>query len=149
MYQDAHIKNAAVISALVLLFASSVSSQTFRGRVQGIGYLNAQIQSGRHIQRLSVQVVFKSLAIQELHHEERMAGRFADVVNRANIWMVQRRCGMCFALEAFSGSIRCECLGQNFDCDVTIEPRVARLIDLSHAALPDGTEDFVWTELIA
>src|ERR1700681_2736335 len=78
-----------------------------------------------------------------------MARRFADVVNRANVWMIERRSGARFALEAFPRGIRRKRLGQHFNGDVAIQPRVAGAIYLAHAAFADGRKDFIRAEFVA
>ena len=70
-----------------------------------------------------------------------------DVVQRADVRMVERRDGARFALEALAElGIGGECVGQDLDRDDAIEPRVARLVDLAHAAGADEREDFVGAE---
>ena len=78
-----------------------------------------------------------------------MARRFADVVNRANVWMIERRSGARLALEAFPRVIRRKRLGQNLNCYVAMQPRVPGTVHLSHPALADGRKDFVRAELVA
>src|SRR5579862_5577127 len=78
-----------------------------------------------------------------------MAHRFADVVNRANVWMIQRRSGARLALEASPRGIRRKPLGQDFNGDVAIQPRVAGAIHLAHTALADGGKDLIRTEFLA
>jgi hypothetical protein len=40
-------------------------------------------------------------SLQELHHDERVAILLADLMNRADVRMVQRGGGACFGLESF------------------------------------------------
>jgi hypothetical protein len=65
----------------------------------------------------------------------------ADVVNLANIGMIQCSDGFGFTLEALR-----ELRVGDFDGHVTIQPWITRAIHLSHTAGPDGREDFVVTE---
>ena len=76
----------------------------------------------------------KVLTVEQLHHQKWMALRLADVVNRANTGMIQRRSGACLALETLSRGIRGKGLRQNLDGYLTMEPRVPRLIHFAHAA---------------
>jgi hypothetical protein len=49
-----------------------------------------------------------------------------------------------FALEAREAiGVMTECFGQDFECDIAIEPRIARAIDLAHATHTDERDDFV------
>jgi hypothetical protein len=58
--------------------------------------------------------------------------------------MVQRGDGTRFALEAFG-----EFFVSNFDGDNPIEPRVARLVHLAHAAGAKASDNLVRPELVA
>ena len=64
--------------------------------------------------------------------------------------MRQRGDGLGFALEARQpvGVIR-KRGRQDLDCDIAIEARVPRPVDLAHAAGADGGEDFVRAETSA
>ena len=116
------------------------------GCIQRVGHLDAQRQRSRDIERLAADVLAKRLAVQQLHHQEWMARRLTDVVNRANIGMIQRRSRPRLALETLSRSLRRKSLRQNFDGYVAMQPRVPRAIHLAHPALADGREDFVRPE---
>ena len=64
--------------------------------------------------------------------------------------MIERGEDLRFALEAREAiGIVGEGLGQDLDRDVAIELRIARAIDLAHAAGPKGREDFVRAEASA
>ena len=76
-----------------------------------------------------------------------MAGRLADVVQGADVRIVQRGDTLGLAREPFTElRIGGQRWRQNLDCHDAIEARVAGAIDLAHAAGPDGREDFVWPE---
>ena len=63
--------------------------------------------------------------------------------------MSQRRQRLGLALEALEPVlIRGKGLGQDLDCDLTVEISVECPPHLTHPAGPDGTEDFVPTETI-
>ena len=71
----------------------------------------------------------------------------ADVVERADVRMVERRDRPRLALEAladcgFGGELR----RQHLDRDVAIEPRVAGAIHLAHAAGAEQRDDLVGPE---
>src|SRR5207237_706204 len=68
----------------------------------------------------------------------------ADVVQRADMRMAQRRNRAGLALEALAhlGPSR-RVLGQHLDGDDAVEPRIARLIDLAHAARAQRTQNLV------
>jgi hypothetical protein len=68
----------------------------------------------------------------------------ADVVNLADVRMIDRGDGAGFPHEA-----RAMSFVQALDSDDTVEPRIAGLPDLTHAACTNGREDFVGTEFVA
>ena len=64
-----------------------------------------------------------------------MCGWFSEATKRASRSRLVR------------SSTRRERAAQNLDRDRAVEPRVARPIDLAHAALADRRSDFIWAEL--
>src|SRR5262245_6469044 len=67
-----------------------------------------------------------------------------EPVEMRDVRMVQCRQRLRFALEAVDAfRIGGDRLGEDFDGDVPIELRVARAIDLAHAAAAKSIEDFV------
>ena len=77
-----------------------------------------------------------------------MALVLADVVERADVRMLEARDVPRFALEPLAPARhrRPDAGRQHLDGDEAIEPRVARLVDLAHAAFADEGEDLVGTE---
>ena len=70
-----------------------------------------------------------------------------DVVERADVGVVERRDSLGLTLEAgapllVGGEVR----GQQFDRDRALEPCVARSIDLAHAPGRERRDDLVWSE---
>ena len=100
-----------------------------------------------HRQRPGRQPLPERLPFEQLRDDERRASFGADVVDREDVRMVQRRGGACFLLEAVqrSGSAEKDD-GQHLDRDVASEPRVARAIHLAHAAGAERGEDFIGPE---
>ena len=68
----------------------------------------------------------------------------ADVVERADVRMIERRDRAGFALEALG-----ERALDGLDGDVAIEPDVVGAIDVAHAAGSGGVDDFVRSEACA
>jgi hypothetical protein len=60
------------------------------GGIQCIGNLTAQIQQFPNFHGLAPDPLPKRLAFQQLHHDERLAFVLADIVNGADVGMVQR-----------------------------------------------------------
>jgi hypothetical protein len=89
-------------------------------------------------------VVLQGRAVQKLHGDERLSALLADVVNRADVGMVQRGRGLGFALKASerlwaTGNV----FGQEFHSDEAMQPRVFGLIYHAHAATPEFLDDAV------
>src|SRR5260370_39371159 len=64
--------------------------------------------------------------------------------------MVQLRDRLCFALESLlSLRVLSELAREYLDCDLAVEPRVARAKDFAHAARANVGADLVWTEAAA
>ncbi len=53
--------------------------------------------------RPACQLLLERLPLHQLHHDERLAGVLVDVVDRADVGMIERRGGLSFALEPFEG----------------------------------------------
>ena len=87
------------------------------------------------------------LAFDELHHEGLDAVSVFQSVDGGDVWVVQRREGLGFTLEAREPiCVVRECLGQDLERDVAIQLRVAGPEDVPHAAFADAGDNFVDTE---
>ena len=72
-----------------------------------------------------------------------MAERFGT----SNAKRVTAREQLRFALKPRSAvTIARHGIGQHFECDVPLQPRVSRSIDFAHAANAKGGEDFIRTD---
>src|SRR4029077_6813863 len=70
----------------------------------------------------------------------------AGVVDAQNVWMVESRDGASFLLKpAQAVRVFHQCLGQDFDRNVTPQPRVPRAVNFAHSASTYRREDFVGT----
>ncbi len=79
-------------------------------------------------------MMLQRLAIQKFHGDERAPILLADVVNRANVGMIQGRSRPCFAPETFQRLlIARKCFRQEFQRDESPKPAVFRLVDDAHA----------------
>ena len=91
--------------------------------------------------------VGERLAFQVLHDQEVDAILVANVMQRTNVRVIElRNCaGLTFEPLAELRVGR-KVLGQDFDRDDPIEPRITPLVDLAHAASPERRKDLVWAE---
>ena len=86
-------------------------------------------------------------SLDELHRDELDAVRGADVVDRDEVRVVQRRGRARFLLEAFQPlGVGREGHRENLESELPTEPRVARAIDLAHPARSERSHDFVGSE---
>jgi hypothetical protein len=100
----------------------------------------------RNLQKLSdwqrsfLQAVGQSLALQILHDQKIRVALSADVVERADIDMLQRGDRLGFPLQAlFQLGIRGKMRRQNLDGDRTVKTRIHGSVHLTHAAgAPSG-----------
>ena len=82
-----------------------------------------------------------------LHHEVGRAVVRADVVERADVRVRERGDRAGLALEAHAAvRIGAQFGGEDLDGDRAVEAGVAGLVDLTHAARPNGGEDLVRAE---
>src|SRR5258706_40107 len=89
--------------------------------------------------------------VKKLHCDKSFAVHFANVVNSANIRMIQCGCGLRFDLKTGQGmSVPGNLCGQELERDKTVQPRVFRLVDDAHppaaqllhdAVMRDGSPD--------
>ena len=74
-------------------------------------------------------------ALQILHGDEGAAVLLADVVNRADVRVIQGGRGSGLALESIQRlRVASEFVGQELERDKAMEPRVLRLVDHAHPA---------------
>jgi len=115
--------------------------------VPGAGDLGRDCQRVVERQGATLDPAGQRLAIEVLHDEIRRAVLFADVVQRADVRVLELRDRARFAIEPFSElGISGERRWQDLDGDDAIETRVARLVDLAHSAGADGRLNFVRAE---
>ena len=93
------------------------------------------------------EMLGKGLSFEVLHHEKVDAVLVSDVVEGADVRMLKRGDGARFALEPLTEiGVGGERSGQDLDGDEAIEPDVAGLVDLAHAAGSQRAQDFIRTE---
>jgi len=89
----------------------------------------------------------KRLAVEVLHDEKIDTFLTADIMQNANMRMVQTRNYLSFAFESqVQLWLIKEVSGQNFDCDRPVESRVERTVNLTHAACANSSGNFVRSE---
>ena len=123
-----------------LLVRRREAMRKLQGIVDGLALLEA-------VRERRGQAFAKGFTLEQLHHGECHVVRVPDVVNRQDVRMRDGRDGFGFPLEALAlQRVASERRRENLDGNRAIEPAVARLVDLAHAAGPDRRHDFVRTE---
>ena len=90
------------------------------------------------------------LALQQLHHHELLAGVLADVVQRADVRMIERRDGARLAEEALHRlRLATRFLGQELDRDLAAQPQVLGGVDHAHAAAAERLLDSIVRDLLS
>src|ERR1019366_2988406 len=107
------------------------------GGAERVRKRKANVDEHSQLQRSAREPVMERLAFKQLHHE--VVG--ANVVQRANVRMVQGRCRVHLSGEAIA-----ETLGGNLDCHVAPHPRIVGAVHFAHAARADGRDDFIRTK---
>ena len=114
-------------------------------RGERIGERKTRVHERGGVQRAARETLVQRLTIEQFHDEERH-GRRADVVDRADPGMVERRDRLGLALEALERLRRGRVGWKDLDGDQPIEARVARAVDLAHATRTQRSEDLVGAE---
>src|SRR5580658_6150030 len=98
--------------------------------------------------------MLQRFTVQKLHSNESLAFVFANLVNGADVRMVQRRSSLRLALETFQGlMVFGDIVGQEFESDKTMEACVLGFVDHTHPTtaelldnpvVRDGLADWRW-----
>ena len=114
------------------------------GGFEAVGDLNADLQKFRSGDGLPGDAVLESLALEKFHGDEGTAFEFADVVNGADVRVIEGGSGAGFAAEAFDGlRITGDVVGEKFQGDVAAEAVVFGFVDDAHSAATQFFQDGV------
>src|SRR5262249_43954446 len=101
-------------------------------------------------QRAASQALREGFAFDVFHDEIVGAVFVADVIEDADVGMIQRGDGFCFAVESLARlGLSCGMVGQNFYGDNAVEASVAGAIDFAHAAAAKNGKDLVWAQTLS
>jgi hypothetical protein len=115
--------------------------------IESAGNLRAEREHLRRGERSFLQALRQRLAFEEFHDDEIHAVLLADVVQRADVRMIEAGNDFGFAFETLAaGSIVGEFVGENLDGYNTLQTRIACLIHLAHAARAERREDLIGTK---
>ncbi len=103
--------------------------------VERVGHIDGDLQRFRQRHRAAMQAVGECLTLEVFHDEVVHAVLRADVMQRADVRMIQRGDGFGLALHALAQfGVGREMRRQHLDGDLAAQPRVACPIDFAHAA---------------
>jgi len=117
-------------------------------RIERGGDLDRDLEHLGQTQRTLLETLAQRLALEVFHDEVVDAVVVTDVVQRADVRVVEPRDGLGLALHTLAqrGFLR-EVRRQNLDRHVAVEPRVAGAVNFAHAPGAEGFHDDVWAEL--
>src|SRR5215472_19272788 len=122
----------------------SVDYASLIGGIERVGYLNSKRENLLDLHRLTTDSMLQRGAIEKLHHEEALIVMPADLMNRADIGMVQRGRRTGFAVKTFQRLlISCEVFRQKLQCDETAELGVLGFVDHTHTAAPEPLDNLI------
>ncbi len=112
------------------------------GGGERVGDLGTDLEQPLGGERLAGELLLQGLALHQLHDQKGRALVLADVVQRADVRMVQSGSGARFALEAGSRHLAAaQLLGEELQRDGPLEPGVLGLVDDAHPAAADPAHD--------
>ena len=110
----------------------------------------AMRSSGSNSQWTAADQVLQGRAIHELHGDEGAAFLLADVVDRADVGMIERRGGPSFAAKTLQGlRITGHVIGKKLEGDETAQARVLGLVHHAHPAAAKLFQDAVVRDSLA
>ncbi len=104
----------------------------------------AEVEESLCFHRAAADKVLQRLAVQEFHYDISATVLFADVVDCADVGVIERGGCFGFTLEAFERlRVVRHIFGKEFQSDGAVETSVLRFVDHTHAATPEFFEDAV------
>ena len=118
--------------------------------IQSIGNFNRHREERFQLHWTIPDQVLQRSAIQEFHRDERLPFVLTDLVNGANIRMIQRRGGLRFALEALQGwTILDQIFGKKFQSYKSVEFEVLSFVNHAHPTTTQLLDDAVMRDGLA
>ena len=112
------------------------------GGIESVGNLDRQSEQNIRLHRLSGDALFQRYAVQKLHGDECLPVMLINLVNRADVRMIERRSGLGFALKTAQGlRVFGYLVRQKLESHEPAEFCVLGLIDDTHAAAAQLLDD--------
>ena len=138
LFREAEIENFGVAAGgdkNICRFDIAMDDIFRVSRFEGIGNLNSQREDIFERHGAASDAFFKRLAVEILHDDEGAAVFFADIVNRADIRMIERRRRLRFTAESLEGlAILGHFLRQEFQSYRAVQAGVFGFVDDAHAS---------------
>ncbi len=113
-------------------------------RVESVGNLHGDVDQRIGGEGTGSHPILEGGSLEEFHREEETALGFVDVVDGADVRMIECRGGACLALEALQRlAVSSQIVRKKFERDGTAEPGVFRLVHHAHAAAANLFDDAV------
>src|SRR5689334_686588 len=104
-------------------------------RIERVCDLNCPIEEGVQWKRLSLNLVRQRLAFEQFHRNIRRAVEFSDLVNRANVGMIDGSSGFRFTLESLNGgSVAAHLFREELQCNFALKLQIFGTVHNTHAA---------------
>src|SRR3984885_2141543 len=113
-------------------------------RIKAVCDLNCGLQQFRYFDWLCGDAVFKGLTLQQLHRYEWAAFIFSNVVNRADVGVIERRRSPRFTAESLDRlGVLGNVIWKEFQRDIATQARVLGLVDHAHPSATKFLQDAV------
>ena len=118
--------------------------------IQRFGHVNADREQRLHLQRPVADEMFQGLAFQVLHDNEGLVALFPDVVNSADVGMIERGRRLRLAAEAGeSGGVAGNVFGKELQGNKAMQARVFSLVNHAHPATTELLDHPVVRDVLA
>jgi hypothetical protein len=118
--------------------------------VEGVCDLNGQHQQSLGFQRTPGNLMLQRQPFQILHRHEALVTLLGNLVNGANVGMVQGRSGLRLTLEASEGlRILGDLIGQELQGDKAVQFYILSLVNHTHPATAQPLDDAVVRDCLA
>ena len=88
--------------------------------------------------------MLQCLALEQLHGDEWAILKLSNVMNRADVWMIERGCSTRFAAESLDGlSVLGDVVRKKFQRNVPAETRVLGFVDDAHSTAAQFFQDAI------
>ena len=79
--------------------------------------------------------MLESLALEQLHGDKRSAFKFSNIVNRADVGVIERGCGACFPAESLDRlRVQRNVIRKEFQSNIAAQARVRGFVDHAHSS---------------